>query len=69
MIILLEFVVPPGNQPHPSKIIDIEMLMFPGGRERTADEYSQLFSKAGLRLTRIIPTKSPFSVIEGQVAS
>ncbi len=68
-IILLEFVVPPGNQPHPSKIIDIEMLMFPGGRERTADEYSQLFSKAGLRLTRIIPTKSPFSVIEGQVAS
>jgi hypothetical protein len=33
-VVLLEFVVPPGNQPHPAKIIDIEMLFSPGGRER-----------------------------------
>ncbi len=66
--VLLEFVVPPGNQPHPSKIIDIEMLFFPGGRERMEQEWRDLFAGAGFRLTRIVPTKSPFSVIEAEVA-
>lgn len=67
-VVLLEFVVPPGNQPHPSKIIDIEMLFFPGGRERMEDEWRNLFARAGFRLSRIVPTQSPFSVIEAEVA-
>jgi hypothetical protein len=67
-IVLLEFVVPPGNEPHASKIIDIEMLFFPGGRERMEQEWRELFAAAGFRLTRIVPTKSPFSVIEAEVA-
>lgn len=66
-IVLLEFVVPPGNEPHPSKIIDIEMLFFPGGRERMEKEWRELFAGAGFRLTRIVPTKSPFSVIEAEI--
>ena len=68
-VVLLEFVVPPGNEPHPSKTIDIEMLFFPGGRERTGQEWQKLFSDAGFRLTRIVPTKSPFCVIEAELAS
>ncbi|HEY6185733.1 MAG TPA: methyltransferase [Terriglobales bacterium] len=67
-VVLLEFVVPAGNEPHMSKIIDIEMLFFPGGKERTEGEFRELFAKAGLRMTRIVPTKSPFSVIEAEVA-
>jgi hypothetical protein len=67
-LLLLEFVVPPGNVPHMSKILDLEMLFFPGGRERTEQEYAELFAKAGFRLTRVIPTKSPYSVIEAEVA-
>lgn len=67
-LILLEFVVPPGNTPHLSKVIDIEMLYFPGGRERTEEEYAELLGKAGLRMTRVVPTKSPYSVIEAEVA-
>ena len=67
-VVLLEFVVPPGNEPHPSKIIDIEMLFFPGGRERMEQEWRELFAGAGFRLTRIVPTKSPFSVIEAEIA-
>lgn len=66
-VVLLEFVVPPGNQPHPSKIIDIEMLFFPGGRERMEQEWRDLFTGAGLRLSRIVRTKSPFSVIEAEL--
>jgi hypothetical protein len=67
-VVLLEYVVPPGNQPHSSKIIDIEMLFFPGGRERTEQEWRDLFANAGFRLSRILPTKSPFSVIEAEAA-
>jgi O-methyltransferase domain len=67
-VVLLEFVVPPGNQPHPAKIIDIEMLFFPGGRERMEQEWRDLFAAAGFRLSRIVPTSAPFSVIEAEVA-
>jgi hypothetical protein len=67
-VVLLEFVVPPGNVPHPSKIIDIEMLFFPGGRERMEHEWRNLFAGAGFRLSRVVPTKSLFSVIEAEAA-
>ena len=63
-VILLETVVPPDNAPHMSKFLDIEMLAFPGGKERTEQEYAELFARAGFKLTRVVPTKSPFSVVE-----
>jgi hypothetical protein len=44
------------------------MLLFPGGRERTAAEFADLFGRAGFELTRIVPTESPLSVIEAQPA-
>ena len=67
-VILLEAVVPPGNQPDFGKLIDIEMLLMPGGRERTRDEFASLFQHAGFELARIVPTESPLSVIEARVA-
>ncbi|MFN2501802.1 MAG: methyltransferase [Pyrinomonadaceae bacterium] len=63
-MLLVEMVVPEGNEPHPSKILDLEMLTSPGGLERTEKEYSALFTAAGFRLNRVIPTRSPFMVIE-----
>ncbi len=63
-VLIVEVVVPEGNGPHYSKALDLEMLVSPGGVERTATEYRELLAAAGLRLTRIVPTKSPFSVIE-----
>ena len=63
-VLIVEIVVPEGNGPHDSKLLDLEMLASPGGVERTAKEYRDLLSSAGLRLTRIIPTKSSFSIIE-----
>jgi hypothetical protein len=64
-LLLVEVVIPPGNEPHFGKIQDLEMLLSPGGLERTADEFRELFAAAGFELTRIIPTASPMSVIEG----
>lgn len=66
-VILLESVIPPGNTPDLGKIVDLEMMMMPGGRERTADEYEALFTRAGFELTRIVPTTSPLSVIEARL--
>lgn len=67
-VILLESVLSPGNTPDFGKIIDLEMLVMPGGRERTAEEFRNLFARAGFELTRIVPTQSPLSVIEARLA-
>ena len=63
-VILLDSVLQPANQPDFGKIIDLEMLLMPGGRERTEAEFRSLFERAGFRLTRIVPTQSPLAVIE-----
>jgi hypothetical protein len=63
-VLLIEAVVREGNEPDFAKILDIEMLVSPGGKERTAAEYAELFRESGLKLSRVIPTRSPYSVIE-----
>jgi hypothetical protein len=63
-LLIVETVVPETNEPHYSKLLDLEMLVSPGGKERTPSEYGELLAQAGFRLTGIIPTRSPFSIIE-----
>jgi hypothetical protein len=64
-LLVCEMIIPPGNESHFSKLADIEMLMLPGGYERTEEEYRRLFEKAGFSLTKIFRTSSSVSVIEG----
>lgn len=63
-LLVLEQVIPPGNEPSLSKLYDLHMLALSGGRERREDEYRALLEAADLRLARIIPTAVPRSVIE-----
>jgi hypothetical protein len=63
-VVLLEFVVPSGRKPSYSKVLDLNMLVMNGGRERTIQEFRRLFGAAGLRMERILPTLSPLSVLE-----
>jgi hypothetical protein len=65
-VIFLEAVIQPGNQPDLAKFIDLEMLLMPGGRERTAEEFRALFARAGFALSRVVPTESPLCVIEAR---
>jgi hypothetical protein len=67
-VLVVETVIPPGNEPHAGKLYDLVMLAIPGGRERTAEEYEKLFAAAGLKLNRIVPTAAPVSVVEGIVS-
>ncbi|OBH20653.1 hydroxyneurosporene methyltransferase [Mycobacterium sp. E1715] len=64
-LLLCEFVVPEHDRDFHGKWVDLEMLVVAGARERTADEYGRLFNQAGFRLTRVVETVSPLSIIEG----
>lgn len=63
-VLIVDCVIPPGNDPHPGKVLDIEMLLLPGGKERTAAEFEALLADSGLRMTRIVPTQAPVSIVE-----
>lgn len=67
-LLLVERVLPGGNDPSLGKLLDLEMLvMTSGGRERTAEEFARLYEQAGFALTRVIPVPpdDERSVIEG----
>lgn len=64
-ILIVEMVIPERNVPAVSKFLDLQMLVFLTGCERTEAEYRELLDVAGFELTRIVPTPSAYSVIEG----
>jgi hypothetical protein len=63
-ILLVEMVIPPDNSPGMAQAMDLNMLVLLTGRERTELEYRELLSTAGFNIERVMPTHSPFSVIE-----
>lgn len=68
-ILLIERVLPeridPSDPLTPGRFIhDINMMLNPGGRERTEAEFGDLLARAGLRLTRVVSMPCPQSVIE-----
>ena len=63
-LLIVEMVLPAGDTPHPGKVLDMVMLVIPGGQERTEAEYASLLGKAGFRLSRVVPTASAVSVVE-----
>jgi hypothetical protein len=65
-VILVESVLTPGNEPHFGKWLDLEMLLLPGGKERTEEDFARLFDKAGFVLKRMVATKSPTCVLEAE---
>jgi len=66
MLVLERVLTGPPYSPAdlPAAFSDLNMLVGPGGQERTRDEYDSLLRAAGLRLTRVIPTTTDVSVIE-----
>jgi O-methyltransferase len=67
-VLIVETLVPEGPGPHFGKTLDIIMLAVTGGRERTEQQYAALLSGAGLRLARVLPTTSEYSIVEAVVA-
>jgi hypothetical protein len=63
-LLLVEAIIPPGNDPHMAKLVDMQMLVLAGGRERTREEFQKLLTESGFRMTAVIPTQSFVSVVE-----
>ena len=64
-LLVLERVIAPPNESPDAKFGDLNMLVSPGGQERTGDEFAALFAATGFRLAAVVPTGTRFSVIEG----
>jgi hypothetical protein len=63
-LLLIEFVVPPGDTPHMSKMIDLTMLAMAEGKERTEPEWRDLLTAAGFTGIVVRQTGTPYSVIQ-----
>ena len=64
-LLVIDSVILPGNDPAFAKLLDLHMMLIPGGKERTEAEFRELYDAAGFDLTRVVPTASDVSVIEG----
>ena len=64
-VLVADPVISSGNNPEWGKLLDIQMMVLLSGKERTKTEFAALFKRAGLKLTRVIPTSCPLSVVEG----
>jgi DNA-binding Lrp family transcriptional regulator len=63
-LLIVEGVVPSGDEPHLTKAVDLTMLGMLTGKERTEQEYRELLDSAGFTLDRVVTTSSPFSILE-----
>jgi O-methyltransferase domain/Dimerisation domain len=63
-LLILERIVAPPNEGLETKISDLNMLVSPGGQERTADEFAAMLAAAAFRLDRIVEVNSLLSVVE-----
>ncbi|MFQ6022111.1 MAG: methyltransferase [Acidiferrobacterales bacterium] len=64
-LLVVEILIPPGNEPDYGKFLDVNMLVITRGRERTKEEYRELFESTGFTLSRVVSTQSELSLIEG----
>jgi C-methyltransferase len=67
-VLLVELVIPEHDREFIGKWADLEMLLGANGRERTAAEYRALLGRSGFKMTRVVPTASPFSLVEAKPA-
>jgi hypothetical protein len=63
-LLVIDAVVPPGNDPHPTKIVDLVMLGILRGRERTEAELAGVLEAAGFALGRVFVTHSMLAIAE-----
>ncbi len=64
-VLVAEIVLLPGRETSLQKFIDLQLMILSPGQERTEAQYRQLFEAAGFTLARIVPTTSPYSILEG----
>ena len=67
-LLVVDCVIQAGNEFSSAKFLDLQMLIFPGGLERTETQFRELLAASGWKLNRIIPTSATESIVEGSPA-
>jgi hypothetical protein len=65
-LLVIERLIGPANEMPEAKFSDLNMMVLPGGLERTEAEFAALFSAAGFQLSGVFPTGTRLNLIEGQ---
>ncbi len=65
-LILVEYLVGPPNEGLGPKLSDLNMLLGPGGRERTEAEFGALLRRSGFRLIECRSTEAPVHLLVAQ---
>ncbi|MCC3772415.1 methyltransferase, partial [Streptomyces sp. UNOC14_S4] len=63
-LLVIDAVLPAGEEPHPGKDLDVMMLALVPGKERTEPEFAALLTEAGFKLNQVLPTPSFHSIVE-----
>lgn len=63
-LLVVELVLPEGNDPFLGKWLDLHMLVLLGGQERTVAQYTTLLREAGFELAGVVPTSAQQSIVE-----
>jgi O-methyltransferase domain len=63
-VLVVEALIADDPGPDAGKVLDVIMLAATGGRERTREQYTELLALAGFQLERVVPTRSPYFVVE-----
>lgn len=63
-VLVVNGVIPPGNEPHPGKTVDMMVMNLLNGKERTLPEYESLITEAGFTVSRVLPVSPNATIIE-----
>ena len=63
-LLIAESVIPAGNAPFFGKLLDLTMMLIPGGKERTEEEYRTLLAEHGFEFTQVVSTETEVSFVE-----
>lgn len=67
-LLVIDAVLPEGNEPSSGKMLDVNMLVMTGGRERTEREFREILGAAGFELVRVVRTPAT-DIVEGRPVS
>jgi len=65
LLVIERAIVDDPTKSLPTFIADISMMVLTGGKERMDNEYAELFTRVGLRLTSVLPVLAPYAIFEG----
>lgn len=63
-VAIVEAILPDRVAPHPGYLMDLNMMVMTGGRERTAGELASLLERTGFRMESVTPTPTPMGVVQ-----